>query len=369
MQPYLGGLLVVAGACGGGDASPVGSDVTTTQPSSDIRSADAVAEALTTSFGDERSAMAAVLLAADRGYTLAQIVDAAGLGTIEQSGSITTAAGDAAEPAGTPTNALVDDVSTPAASGFARPAARQVRVSDVVEGFFRAGAGTGSTLAVLLLLLDAGYSVDQIATAVVLDGSIGITTDLSASPWTLLDDDGATIPPAAPPTGILVQVDDRPIAGPLPPTAPPALDRAFEQAAGVYAIDPSTAPATDAVFWFGDGTLRSADGEIVVVGDGNASGEFELVFDSQTLDETGSYEIPSTFTLGGTLTDGVLTGADDGLSLTGTVLITRRHVADARGELFSETDSIDATGIVDGDRVAITIGSELTGEWTFDFVR
>ena len=233
-----------------------------------------VADALVASLGDERSAVAAVLLVADKGYSLEQIVDAALVGTVEQSGSILASSGEAVEPDGPPVNVLIDDTALEAGQGFARPQ-QALPVSDVIDQFEQRSRSYGSPLLVLLMIFDAGYSVEQITTALVLDGSIRFEEFA-----VLVDAAGGPIAPAGPPVGLFgpwvhsSEISEDPTT---PTSRPPssgadtpsaALERLFERAAGVYAIDPSTAPPTDSVFWYGDGMLRSADGEIVVEVDG-----------------------------------------------------------------------------------------------------
>lgn len=141
----------------------------------------------------EDGAFAAVALALERGYSLEQIVDAALEKRLRASGEIVLRSG-ATEPPSGPARDLFSD--EPAAAGAARPSADKPSLSDFLAKFEDDSVGFQIVI-VLLNLIDAGYSIEQILVEFFFaDSKLGVGPDARL---TLVDGDGEVVKPDGPP--------------------------------------------------------------------------------------------------------------------------------------------------------------------------
>lgn len=123
--------------------------------------------------GDERTALAAVLLAGDLGYAGDQIVLAGVAGRLQPGGSILSADGTALTPDYEPSEILDDDVTgeTSEASGFRSPPER-LRLSSVLKRLNQNFDDDRGSLLTILVFFDFGYSLEQIVLAILADGLV-----------------------------------------------------------------------------------------------------------------------------------------------------------------------------------------------------
>jgi hypothetical protein len=186
--------LVMAGCGGGSDSVPDSSGAEVAEP---------VVDELVSVLGDEEAALAAVVMAGDRGYGVAQIVPAAWEGALQPDGVIVNADGSVAAPEYEPTSLLDDDVTGEAgtATGFRAPPER-VRLTWFMRGMSMQTGSHRASAAVLLVLFARGYSFEQIATAVLagdaLDGTYRGSKWYLDVPVRLIDQNGDVIEPERP---------------------------------------------------------------------------------------------------------------------------------------------------------------------------
>ena len=169
--------LLVVTACGGASESSVG---TSTSPSGPVpanveavEAVEAFADALTSVMGDERTALAAVLLAGDLGYGVDQIAPAGVEGRLQPDGSIVNADGAPLTPDYEPSGILDDDVTGDAseAVGFRLPP-RRIRLTAAINNLNRELGSDRGSLITVLLLLEGGYTLEQIVLALLADGLV-----------------------------------------------------------------------------------------------------------------------------------------------------------------------------------------------------
>ncbi|WP_372736222.1 hypothetical protein [Nocardioides sp.] len=187
LAPVLATVLALSACSSGGG-------VDSGEPT-DPEASGVVADLLTAASGDEQSAIVGTLLAADRGYTLEQIADAAAEDTLEvESGEIT-----GAEPLGAPQGVYAAAAraqratAVPARAVRQGPGADREQVASAARIFLETEPSTmlsglgadpvglppppvaspeaaplGAHLALTLVLLGSGYSPEQIVTALIL---------------------------------------------------------------------------------------------------------------------------------------------------------------------------------------------------------
>ena len=94
-RPMLMVVVMLLAACGGASDSSDGTSVPPSGPvpasGEEVEAVEAVADELISTMGSETAALAAVFLAADLGYGLAQIVPAGVEGRLQPDGSILAA--------------------------------------------------------------------------------------------------------------------------------------------------------------------------------------------------------------------------------------------------------------------------------------
>jgi len=173
----IAAVLVMA-ACGGASESSVG---TRASPSGSVpalgeaarAAVEVSADALISTMGDERTALAAVLLAGDRGYGVDQIVPAGVEGRLQPGGLIMSADGTPLTPDYLPSEILDDDVTADAseASGFRSPPTT-LRLTVVLNRLRQSFGDDRGSLVTILLFFEFGYSLEQIVLAVLADGSV-----------------------------------------------------------------------------------------------------------------------------------------------------------------------------------------------------
>lgn len=157
---------------------------------------DELSAAVTASLGED-AGFDALALAMDRGYSLRPIARAALSARLRASGEIVTAAGAVEAPDGPALGLLTVEG---AASVLARPlGGRRITAQDVRLAFKKLGVG-GGIIALIVGLVDNGYSLGQIVEEVFL---LGGDVDLSVEDTlTIRDASGNVIQPAGPPRGI-----------------------------------------------------------------------------------------------------------------------------------------------------------------------
>lgn len=198
--------VLVTAACGSASESSVG---TNTSPSQSVTAsvdaaraaAEASADALISAMGDERAALAAVLLAGDLGYGIDQIVPAGVEGRLQPDGSISSADGTPLTPDYGPSGILDDDVTgdVSEAVGFRSPPER-IPLTALMDQFNQLVGGQRGSLMTVLVLYELGYSLEQIVVAVLADGSV-------TGRLCLVDESGNVIEPHRSPTRRWQQVD------------------------------------------------------------------------------------------------------------------------------------------------------------------
>ena len=198
-------LVAAGGACGSETAT---SEVTGSQVESadvvgslEVDELDSFAAAEVTAalfeewFGDEATAMAAVLLAADQGYRYGQLEQAAVDRTLQPDGQIVAVDGSIVAPSGAAQNVLIDDGPV----GLVR---RQVPVSEVVDGLRQAQMDRGmGPFVFLLMALHEGYAAEQVMEQVIeFVVAFGVHERDSTPQFVLRDTSGNVIEPAGEPT-------------------------------------------------------------------------------------------------------------------------------------------------------------------------
>lgn len=186
-------VVSAVAACGGGDDGGGG-----TQGSGRAPDLAGAANALVADLG-EVEAVAAVLLALERGYELEQLLAAAAASTLEPDGVVVDEAGAAVEPAGEPLGVIDLERAVPAGTAFLARAGRAAGRPDetLLEAARRAIAGWeadgrrldgadqvqrggGYVLLLILNLRLKGYSEEQILEAL-LFGKTGIREFVAGS--------------------------------------------------------------------------------------------------------------------------------------------------------------------------------------------
>ena len=199
----IAAVLVMA-ACGGASESSVGTRASSAGSVPALGEAaraavEVSADALISTMGDEQTALAAVLLAGDRGYGVDQIVSAGVEGRLQPGGLIMSADGTPLTPDYQPSEILDDDVTADAseASGFRSPP-ESVRLSFVLNHMRQSYDTDRGSLVAILLFFEMGYSLEQIVLAVLADGSV------EQFRGCLLDENGNVIGPEQAPTETFV---------------------------------------------------------------------------------------------------------------------------------------------------------------------
>ena len=199
----IAAVLIMA-ACGSTSESSVG---TRASPSGSVpalgeaarAAVEVSADALISAMGDERAALAAVLLAGDLGYGVDQIVPAGVEGRLQPGGSILSADGTPLTPDYEPSGILDDDVTgdASAASGFRSPPTR-LRLSAVLNRLNQNFDDDRGSLLTILVFFEFGYSLEQIVLAILADGLV------QPGKGCLSDENGNVIQPEQSPTEMWV---------------------------------------------------------------------------------------------------------------------------------------------------------------------
>lgn len=214
----------------------------------DVAGAALVAHGLVATFGDEPAALAAVLLAADDGYDVAQIIRAGATSALHTDGQVTAPDGSAVAPRYEPSRILIDDVTggDVAPSGF-RSTPKEYTLSGVLA---QAGERRESVgLIAVLLFLGWGYSPEQIVEAIVFGAPI-------SGEFEILDDDGDPLVPSRTPLYVSSRDDDDDftyeyiaqewdLAGEEASGDDAVADDSAGQAPDPTASEPAAAPTTD----------------------------------------------------------------------------------------------------------------------------
>ena len=330
------------------DSSDVAAVTTTTPVADDVAVGQRAIDALLAEFGDERIATAAVLLAADQGYGLAQIIDAGAAGRLAGDGRITDPEGAIVAPDGPAAALLVDDLADiRVESARQRTSSLTWPVSELVERLEEAHPDRGSLLAVLALL-DAGYSAEQITLALMTDGMARF--DGAVVAYQLLDAEGRVVTPDGPLIGLMISAwldGDRSTSTTTPPGEASATDTTdqltvlMREASGEYQL-------TDDLL----ATLRSWGGVVVgipegtatITQDGQVSGWF--AYRVTTVDA----EVECWWSLDVEFPPASLELLDDGLVFSTTAVMDERGSCGDFGEF-----EMPLTGYVDVDLGLITV--------------
>lgn len=406
----MAGLLLVS-SCGS-DAGPAGEAPSTpgsaadadTDPADDellgeaVRAAQPDADLLIDALGDERTAVVAVLVATDDGYSLDQILDAATAGRLTGEGQV-LGDDDAPLPAELePTGAFGGTASGAQAAGIravpaAPPEGRSPDdVADALYAFMTQGGQPAITT--LLILIDRGYNPPQIIEALL--GVWDVRVDL-----VLLDDDGNVVeperqsrgeygplpadlasvvaaaetpgtsasttgPPAAPTTTGAPEPDEvddtTSTTPPTPPTTrPPAsgdgagggatgdVDELVERAVGVYRLTDDLAAVLLSISPYVSG-VNYAEGEMVIEPDGTISGSLAWSYTDHV--ELRDEIVDTSWSVDFVIAPSELTATDDGLVFSSTY----------SGEICQDAYCValetpaPITGVVDVDLGLITAG-------------
>ncbi|MGI9646027.1 MAG: hypothetical protein ACR2O6_12030 [Ilumatobacteraceae bacterium] len=367
----LVGALAV-GACGSAseEAGPVGDEDVATAPGGSTTvatdpapgSVTGLGEAATATMGqlgDDDVATAAVFLAFDGGYQLTQIVDAGPAGRLLVNGEIVADDGSPVAPDGEPTALIIDDVTAEyQVAGFR--AIPQRPLSGLMVRFQEATEPPGKEqiyqrLFLLLALMQQGYTLEQIMTALFAFG--GLNDELE-----LTDENSTVVEPADDAIESLELTDEdyeRALAttSTAPPTTEPKSeeellhDQLVDVALGVYSITPDLG-----VHLQGLGDVISVVppvGEFVVAEDGTISGSFVYTI------VQGVDDARLTSKWDRTLVEAELTLLDDGLTFTAPMDLlitwnesdTQPYVENVTGILDVDLGQLVVTGFTELDSV------------------
>lgn len=162
-----------------------------------IERAERIADAVIASFADETTALVAVLLSLDRGYSIEQAVSAALDGRLLDDGVALTDEDDLEVPLAQPLELFIETADTTIRpASFARAPLRDgpTSVSPVTEALRASGSRVGlGGLILLLMLVDTGYSLEQIVLAMLSNSDVG-----AFAGRVVILDDGRVLTPAQP---------------------------------------------------------------------------------------------------------------------------------------------------------------------------
>ena len=373
----LSGVFVLASCSGSGgtanDATGTLGSLAGGEPeragvAATVGAAERIADDITATFGDDTAAFAAVLLAADHGYGLDQILAAASADRLQADGGVTGPEGGIVEADYEPSGSIIDDVSEGASqpSGIRSPPNTRLLsqvISDAGDEF-----GHGA-LAALIMMLWAGYSPDQIVATLVLDAHVsndyslvddnGVEIEPDRSPfwedtysdlddwyWTTLDDQSVVPLDSAPGR------DGSVVAGTAADAEQERLAKLVEQAAGVYSISPDLVGHLEGL---GDVvSVAKPDGEFVVEPDGTVRGSM-LYSIAQGVDG----EVTLTTVWDRAFAEAELAQLDDGLTFTSqaTLFVTwnggdsQEYVETVTGLIDVKIGQLVITGLTELDSV------------------
>lgn len=221
-----------------------------------IERAELIADMVIASFADETAALVAVLLSLDRGYSIEQAVSAALDGRLLDDGVALTDEGDLELPLAQPLELFIETADTtirPASFARAPLRGRSNSVYSVTATLRTSGSRVDlGGLILLLMLLDTGYSLEQIVLATLSD------SDVAVYPLTgrtvIVDDDGRDLPPAERHgAGWLIGFDD--------------LERHLEELQAATATERSESPTDDTGERGVHELVRAAEGVYRLTGD------------------------------------------------------------------------------------------------------
>lgn len=355
--------LMTAVACGGGKTV----DVTVTEPvdvadsaevrglsPADLSAASRAADLMIVQMGDETAALAAALLAADRGYGVAQIVDAGTAGRMAANGVLSATDGSPLVPEFEAPALLVDDLTGTGDGppGF-RAQPQRKTLSQVMDSMNESLGDARGSLVSLLILLANGYSLDQVLLAVLSDGSVGPQgqlldgSDAFIRPardqnivWAEVLDDRIPLPDSVPAAGAEVDFD-----AVVDEATEPADDREpsyaelIDMAVGQYVVGPELAndlwSRADDV-----SAVHVGTGVMVVSPDGTVSGE--LAYEVTTTTETSDGPVTHVWGVDYTFPGATLEVLDDGLTFTTMATLA----ASDGGEVYGTWETA-AAGLLD----------------------
>ncbi|MEZ5116732.1 MAG: hypothetical protein R2737_10730 [Candidatus Nanopelagicales bacterium] len=369
-------LLLLTAACGSAvsepSADPGGSGTSTVVPVPSggaslpgASSGQQALDSLVAGFGDESTATGVVLLAADRGYVLPQIVEAAVAGRLTADGQVQGADGVTVPPDGAASDLLVDDLAAVRVDPASLRTDRSTwPVSEVVRRLEESGRDHGP-LILVLGLLDSGYDAEQITLALMADGATRF--DERSFGYQLLDAEGGVVVPAGPSLGIMREaLADVLGITPEPPgsatgsggtaTTPPEAQFAdlVRRAAGEYLLTEDLAATL--LNLPGVQGVESTEGSLTVTPEAQVSGGF-----SYTLTGTSQFGA-SSWSIAVLLPTSALEPLDDGLTFS--VVAQVDEPAPGGGVRRVEQP---ATGYVDVDLGLITV--TFAGDFDVTFQR
>lgn len=326
-----------------------------------IERAELIADMVIASFSDETTALVAVLLSLDRGYSIEQAVSAALDGRLLDDGVALTDEGDLEVPLAQPLELFIETADTTIRpASFARAPLRDgpTSVSPVTEALRASGSRVGlGGLILLLMLVDTGYSLEQIVLAMLSNSDVG-----AFAGRVVILDDGRVLTPAQPHgAGWLIEfgdmygdrfLGDRPATEtsetPAADTDERGVHELVRAAEGVYRL---TGDLEALLLTYPD-TIRVnyTVGQMTVAADGTVSGRLEYshtYFFEEFLNEP-SFELTYTHEI--TVPATPLMVVDDGLRFSPDVMWTFCEDSDCN------TFDTRLTGFIDPDLGILVMG-------------